>query len=173
MKQESPTLDMRLSEVGLRSSKPIQVLDQHWARTWRSEYADLFLISAPKSDAAELREILANVDGLVAAELRAARERGVFKDAYVCLVGMPEHLQSTDFVKESDASRFVSRKYWISTESMLETIFQRLSLLWVEIKPPSPDARAGSTAVKESELRARLLDRKGAGAASRFLEAIL
>ena len=166
--QSSTELNHGLERVGLKGGERVEIGSDAVAETWMSDYAELYLVDATALTKGDMSELLSRLDSVVAKRLRQQRELGRFLDAHVCIM-LPDNLiQDAELAQESDASRYVSRKYWINRDSPVEEILRRLTLTWVDVDTQSPEA--GSQHLEEfSDLRKRIADRMGAGAASDFL----
>lgn len=163
-------LSLGLNKVGLKPSESIEIEPETIASTWTSEYAELYVVDAADRDLATMPELLNKLDGVVAKRLRAQRDAGKFIDAHVCIIVADVALQGGQLTKESEASRYVSRKYWIDRKAPIDEILKRVTLTWVDVdatKATAPPLFPSEFA----DLRNRIATRMGAGAATDFLDA--
>lgn len=167
---DSTSLSSGLNRVGLKASEPLDIGSDAVAETWVSDYAELYLIDAATLTPDDMPELLSRLDSVVAKRLRQQRDAGRFLDAHVCIMVAKDLIRNGRLTRESDASRYVSRKYWIDRDAPVEEILRRLTLTWVDVDASS--AGANLEHLQEfADLRKRIAVRKGAGAASDFLEA--
>jgi hypothetical protein len=168
---DSSALSSGLNRVGLKASAPLDIDSDTVAETWTSDYAELYLVDAASLAPDDMPGLLSRLDSIVAKRLRQQRDAGRFLDAHVCILVAENLIQNGDLARESDASRYVSRKYWIDRDGPVEEILRRLTLTWVDVDPSS--AEADLKHLREfADLRKRIAARKGAGAASDFLQAL-
>lgn len=164
------SLNFGLDRVGLSGSEPVDIGSDTVAETWRSDYAELYVVDAAKLTPEAMPELLSRLDSIVAKRLRQQRDAGRFLDAHVCIMVDKGLIQDDLLTRESDASRYVSRKYWIDRNSPVEEILRRLTLTWVDVDATTTGT--DSQHLQEfANLRNRIADRMGTGAASDFLEA--
>lgn len=159
-----------LYRVGLTLGDPVHIRANATAETWRSDYAELYVVDASGLSSNAMPELLSNLDSVVAKRLRQQRDLGRYLDAHVCIVVSSEIIQADELIREADASRYVSRKYWIDQKCPVDEILRRLTLTWVDVDTST----GGATTQYLQEyagLRERIAERKGSGAASEFLEA--
>jgi hypothetical protein len=118
-----------------------------------------------------IQDLLDRADAVVAKRLRSQREAGRILDAHVCIAVNHTVLKNENLTRESEASRFVSRKYWIDRAIPVEEILRRVTLTWVNVDPA---AIAVSPAIAEefNEMRRRISSLKGTAAANEFLTAV-
>lgn len=168
---DSAALNSGLDRVGLKAAgEPLKIGSNAVAETWTSDYAELYVVDGATLAADDMPELLSRLDSVVAKRLRQQRDAGRFLDAHVCILVAADMIQGGQLTRESDASRYVSRKYWIDRDAPVDDILRRLTLTWVDVDASS--AGADSEHLQEfADLRKRIADRKGAGAASDFLEA--
>ncbi len=167
---DSSALTTGLDQVGLTAGEPISIGSDAVAKTWSSDYAELYLVDAATLSSDQMPELLSRLDSVVAKRLRQQRDKGRFLDAHVCILVNASLIEGGQLARESDASRFVSRKYWIDRDFPVEEILRRLTLTWVDVDVAS----VGEEAQQLEEftgLRKRIADRMGTGAAIDFLEA--
>lgn len=166
---DSTALDSGLDRVGLKAGEPLDIGSSAVAETWTSDYAELYLVDASTMTPDHMPELLSRLDSVVAKRLRQQRDAGRFLDAHVCILVAGDLIRQGQLSRESDASRYVSRKYWIDRNAPVEEILRRLTLTWVDVDASS--VGTDPQHLKEfADLRKRIADRKGAGAASDFLE---
>lgn len=167
---ENNKLISNFGRVGLRASDPLDIGFDTFAETWISDYAEVYVVDAATLAVGEMPELLSRLDSTVAKRLREQRDIGRYLDAHVCIMVNKDLLQSKNLARESDASHYVSRKYWIDHESPVDDILRRLTLTWIDVGQASEGVVANRLEEFE-ELRARIEKRKGAGAAKDFLAA--
>ncbi len=168
---EHTELTSRLDKVGLTAGAQVDFGAGSVAETWTSDYAELYLVDAAAVTIGGISELLSRLDRIVATRLRQQRDAGRFLDAHVCILVSKEMLRDDQLKRESDASRYVSRKYWIDRSAPVEEILRRLTLTWVEVDAAAPGS--DSQHLQEfSDLRKRIAARMGSGAASEFLEVL-
>ena len=165
---DSDVLDSGLNRVGLKVGEPLDIGSSAVAETWTSDYAELYLVDAATLTPDHMPELLSRLDSVVAKRLRQQRDAGRFLDAHVCILVAGDLIRGGQLTRESDASRYVSRKYWIDRNAPVDEILRRLTLTWVDVDASS--LGTDSQNLQEfADLRKRIADRKGAGAASDFL----
>jgi hypothetical protein len=167
---QDPALNSVLSKVGLKAAAPVSIGTNIIASTWASDYAELYVVDAEALSAGAMPEFLRQLDAVVAKRLRERRDAGKSIDAHVCIMITKALIKANDLTKESDASRYVSRKYWIDRDYPIEEILRRLTLTWVDVDAMSQGA-IPFFPQEFSDLRERIAKRMGAGAANDFLEA--
>ena len=166
---DSAVLDSGLVRVGLKAGASLDIGPSAFAETWTSDYAELYLVDAAAFTTDHMPELLSRLDSVVAKRLRQQRDAGRFLDAHVCILVDGDLIQGGQLARESDVSRYVSRKYWIDRDAPVKEILRRLTLAWVEVDASS--VGTDSQNLQEfADLRKRIAVRKGAGAASDFLE---
>lgn len=166
---DSEKLASGLNRVGLRSGGAVDIGSNALAETWLSDYAELYVVDADTFDSAAMPMLLNKLDSVIAKRLREQRDAGRFIDAHVCIIVSDTLIRGGQLAKESEASRYVSRKYWIDRSAPVEDILRRLTLTWVDVEA------TGSGPVPQffeefSDLRERISNRMGSGAASDFIE---
>lgn len=166
---EDAALKSGLDRVGLKAANPVDIGPDSVAETWTSEYAELYVVDAAALASEAMPELLSRLDSVVAKRLREQRDAGFFLDAHVCIMVDDKLIREDQLASESDSSRYVSRKYWIDRNSPVEEILRRLTLTWVDVEAISAGADSHLLHVF-GDLRTRIAERKGAGAASDFLE---
>lgn len=170
---ESIELSSRLERVGLRVGEALDIGSASIAETWTSDYAELYLVDAAKLTPGDMPDLLGRLDSAVAKRLRQQRDAGRFLDAHVCIMVAGDLIRDENLTRESDASRYVSRKYWIDRDAPIQEILRHLTLTWVDVDASSAGTGADPQQLQGfADLRTRIADRKGAGAASDFIEAL-
>ena len=162
-------LNGHLAKVGLSQFDDLLLDEDVNAKFWQSDYAELFVVNASSIQKEGLDGFLQKLDAAIAKRLRRARDDGNQREAHVCIVFDSGPIQRNDLKSEADISRYVSRKYWIDKNNLVDQILERLSLAWVDIQAQSLDATS-HTPPELKDMRDRILMKKGAGAANQFLE---
>lgn len=163
-----PELVAHLEMVGMKPGAPVDVTAGIRAETWSSDYAELYVLDVPDPHLPDIQALLDRADAIVAKKLRAQREAGKFLDAHVCIAVSEAILNDDRLVRESDASRFVSRKYWIDRAKPVEEILRRVTLTWINVDQAAASA---SPVIGDdlSEMRDRIASKMGTAAANEFI----
>lgn len=164
-------LNSHLAKVGLTQFEDLALDDLVSAKFWQSDYAELFVVNAASIEKERLDDFLQRIDFAIAKRLRQARDAGNQREAHVCIIFDSGPIHRGELKSESDISRYVSRKYWIDKNKLIDQILERLSLAWIDIQKRSLDA-SSETPQSLQKMRDRVLTRKGAGAAKDFIEGL-
>lgn len=162
-------LDDQLGKVNFSQFADLSLDDEITAKFWRSDYAEIFIVDALSLDKNGLDGFLQKLDTAIAGRLRKARDEGEQREVHVCIVFDSGSVHINDLKPEAEISRYVSRKYWIKKDNLVEQVLERLSLAWVDIQAKALN-NSSSIPVHLQELRERLANKKGTGAAKQFLE---
>lgn len=168
--RDNSALDAVLNKVGLTSGEPVTIAPSTIASTWVSDYAELYVVDAHTLTPIAIADLLKQLDSVVAKRLRDQRDAGKSVDAHVCIMVANDLISGDQLIKEADASRYVSRKYWIDRTSPVDEILRRLTLTWVDVEAMAQGA-APLFSQEFSDLRERIAKRMGSGAATDFIEA--
>jgi hypothetical protein len=164
-------LDDQLGKVNFSQFADLPLDDEITAKFWRSDYAEIFIVDAFSLDKNGLDGFLQKLDTAIASRLRKARDEGEQREVHVCIVFDSGSVHINDLKPEAEISRYVSRKYWIKKDNLVEQVLERLSLAWVDIQAKELN-NSSSTPLHLQELRERIANKKGTGAAKQFLESL-
>lgn len=162
-------LNHQLGKVNFSQFADLSLDNEITANFWRSDYAEIFIVDAASLDKNGLDEFLKKLDTAIAGRLRKARDEGEQREVHVCIVFDSGPVHINDLKPEAEISRYVSRKYWIEKDNLVQQVLERLSLAWVDIQTKALN-NSSSIPAHLHELRERIANKKGAGAAKQFME---
>ena len=171
MFDDTHVLDEHLIRVGMEKAGAVDLAQNLRAMHWSGSYAELFVVDAPDVAPEHLSDLLILLDTTIAKRLRSARDQGDLRDAHVCILVDSGALKTPGLQAEAEISRFVSRKYWIDRERPVEDILQRLTLSWVDVQLAFQNNNF-EVSPELDDLRDRIAQSKGAGAAKDFLKTL-
>lgn len=162
-------LNDQLGKVNFSPYVDLSLDDEITAKFWQSDYAEIFIVNASSLNKNGLDGFLQKLDTAIAGRLRKARDEGGQREAHVCIVFDSGPVHINDLKPEAEISRYVSRKYWIEKDNLVEQVLERLSLAWVDIQTKALN-NSSSIPFHLQELRERIANKKGTGAAKQFME---
>ena len=164
-------LNDQLGKVDFSQFADLALDDEITAKFWRSDYAEIFIVNASSLNKEGLEGYLHKLDAAIAERLRKARDEGEQREAHVCIVFDSGPVHINDLKPEAEISRYVSRKYWIEKDNLVEQVLERLSLAWIDIQTKALN-NSSVIPTHLHELRERVANKKGSGAAKQFMEGL-